>query len=55
VGCLEKGTQIRCVVLWAHHTETDEQAKARWTAEHPGEDLDRIGQMVTVIRWAAPQ
>lgn len=23
-------------VMWRHHTETDDQAVARWHAEHPG-------------------
>jgi hypothetical protein len=42
----------RIVVMWRYHTETDEQAKARWLAEHPGEDLEGAGLKVIIIRWA---
>jgi hypothetical protein len=42
----------RVIVIWRHYTETDEQAKARWLAEHPGEDLAGAGLKVTIIGWA---
>jgi hypothetical protein len=45
----------RCIVMWRHRTETDEQAKARWCAEHPGEDPDRTDTRVIIIGWADPQ
>ena len=43
------------IVLWRHYTETDEQAKARWRTEHPGQDLESAGLSVTIIGWAAPE
>jgi hypothetical protein len=43
------------VVMWRHHSETDEAAKARWLADHPGEDLESVGLKVTIIRWADPE
>jgi len=45
----------RVIVLWRHHTETDEQAKARWRTEHQGEDLESAGLKVTIIGWADPE
>ena len=43
----------RAVVMWRHHTETDEQA--RWLAEHPGEDLEGAGLKVIIIGWSEPE
>lgn len=43
------------VVMWRHHTETDEQARTRWCAEHPGQNVDRAGLRVILVRWADPQ
>ena len=38
--------------LSRHHTETNEQAKARWQAENPGKDLERAGLVVILTEWA---
>jgi len=40
--------------MWRHHTETNEQAKARWLREHPGEDLEGPGLKAIIVGWAAP-
>jgi hypothetical protein len=43
------------IIMWRHHTETNEQAEARWRAEHPGEDPKRAGVRVIMVRWVRPQ
>jgi hypothetical protein len=50
---LEAQSSSDLVVLSRHHTETDEQAKARWQAENPGKDLERAGLVVILTEWAA--
>jgi hypothetical protein len=40
-------------VMWRHHYETDEQARDRWCAEHPGQVPDDL--RVIIVRWADPQ
>ena len=49
---LEAAARQDLVVLWRHHTETDERAKARWRAENPGKDLERAGLVVILTEWA---
>jgi hypothetical protein len=41
----------RVVVMWRHQSETDEQAKARWLLEHPGQDLEGAGLTVMIVGW----
>jgi len=59
VGQLEAAREGGCVTIWQHRTETAEQAKARWQAEHPDQDLNKAGLLVLIIRWSnqepAPQ
>jgi hypothetical protein len=44
------------IIMWRHHTETNEQAKARWRAEHPEKgDPDTSGARVIIVGWADPQ
>ena len=45
----------RVVVMFQHETETGEEAKARWRAQHPGEDLEGAGLTVIIMRWCNPQ
>ena len=52
---LESHAKPGIIVMWRHHTETDDQAKSRWKAEHPGEDPDRADTRVIMVRWADPQ
>ena len=52
VGKMEAAAHQDLVVLSRHHTETDEQAKARWQAENPGKDLERAGLVVILTEWA---
>lgn len=51
---LEERTSSAVVVVWKHHTETDEAAKDRWKRENPGQDPDAAGLRVILIRWADP-
>ena len=39
-------------VMWRHHDETDEMARDRWRAEHPGQEPNP--QKVILVRWADP-
>jgi len=48
------GRERRVILMWRHHTETNEQAKARWLREHPGEDLEGPGLKAIIVGWAAP-
>jgi hypothetical protein len=50
VAKIEEGGRGGVVVAWKHSGETPEQAWARWRIEHPGEDLDKAGQ-VLLISW----
>lgn len=50
---LETITGGECVVIWRHHTETDEQAKARWAADNPGRG--RPGSRAMVVGWLPPE
>jgi hypothetical protein len=52
---LERATRAGCVVVWQQPTDSVEQAKARWRAEHPDADLDGTGLMVIVVGWDHPQ
>jgi hypothetical protein len=52
---LEDAGKPGVIVMWRHHSETDEQAKDRWKAAHPGEDPDRAGVRVILVQWADPQ
>jgi hypothetical protein len=45
----------RVVIMWRHHRETDEQAKARWRAEHPGQELEGGGITVIIVGWGDPR
>ena len=45
----------RVVVIFRHETETVEEAKARWQAQHPGEDLEGTGLTVIILQWGNPQ
>ncbi len=36
---LENEAKPGVIVMWRHHAETNDQAKARWQDENPGEDL----------------
>jgi len=49
---LEAANSDGLVVVWRYHTETDEQARARWQAENPGKDLKRAGLVVILTEWA---
>lgn len=40
-------------VMWRHHKETDDQAIARWRAEHPGQEPEEL--KVIIIEWSDPQ
>jgi len=50
---LEAVTDGEYVVIWRHHAETDEQAKARWAAENPGRG--NRGSRAMVVGWLAPE
>jgi hypothetical protein len=39
-------------VMWRHHYETDEMARDRWRAEHPGQEPDAL--RVILVRWVDP-
>jgi hypothetical protein len=52
---LEEATKPGVVIVWCNHNETDDQAMARWKAEHPGEDLARADARVIVFGWDYPQ
>ena len=43
------------IVMWRHHWESDDQARSRWLAEHPGRSLDESTTRVIIIRWAGEQ
>jgi len=53
VAKLEAETGGGVTVMWRHHHETDEQAIARWEAEHPGQVPDAL--KVILVKWADPQ
>jgi hypothetical protein len=42
------------LVVWRHLGETNEQATTRWSAEHPGQDLESAREVI-VIGWEDPQ
>ena len=50
-----EATALGVIVMWQHHTETDDQAMTRWKASHPSEDPERPGLRVMLVRWADPQ
>ena len=52
VAKLEAAREGGCVTIWQHHTETADQAKARWQVEHPDQDLNKAGFLVLIIRWS---
>jgi hypothetical protein len=45
----------RVVVNWRHHSETNEQAEARWRAENSDEDLEGGGLKVVIVGWGDPE
>jgi hypothetical protein len=51
---LESRTRPGMVIMWKHHSETDEEAKARWKRENPGQDPEAAGIQVMLVRWADP-
>jgi hypothetical protein len=56
VAQLEATRTSGVIVMWRHNnTETDDQAKARWRAEHQGEDPDKAALRVIIVGWGAPQ
>ena len=48
---LETVEQHGPVVIWRNIDETDDQAIARWRAQHGGQDPEKVGH-VHVIGWA---
>lgn len=52
---LEGDGEKRLLVMWRHHTETDEQAEERWLSERPGETLKESDDRVIIIQWLDPQ
>ena len=48
---LETVEQHGTVVIWRNIDETDDQAIARWRAQHGGQDPENVGH-VHVIGWA---
>jgi len=48
---LEAANGNALVIVWRHDGETDEQAWARWLAEHPGQDPTRSSKRL-VVGWA---
>jgi hypothetical protein len=55
VARIEKAMQPSpgVVLIYAPNTESAEQSKARWKAEHPGEDLE--GKRVLILRYAVTE
>lgn len=51
---LEERTSSGVIVMWRHHTETDDAAVARWKRENPGQDPDATGLRVILVKWADP-
>lgn len=51
---LEERTSSGVIVMWRHHTETDDAAVARWKREYPGLDPEAAGLRVMLIKWADP-
>lgn len=50
-----KGEKRDVIVLWRHHTESNETALARWRAENPGQDSDKADLKVMLVGWGDPQ
>ena len=57
LGKLEAASDDNAVLpIWRDLTETAEQAKARWRAEHPEKgNPDKSGARVIIVGWADPQ
>lgn len=51
---LEVAGSTECVVMWRHHTETDEQAVSRWHADHPGQRIEGRASRVIIMQWSDP-
>ena len=49
---LEAANGNAVVIVWRNHGEKDEQARDRWLAEHPGQDLESAGTRVVIVGWA---
>ena len=52
---LENEAKPGVIVMWRHHAETNDQAKARWQEDHPGENPDRADTRVIIVQWSDPQ
>jgi hypothetical protein len=48
---LEAANGNAAVIVWRNHGETDEQAWARWLAEHPDQDPKNASNRL-VVGWA---
>ena len=45
----------RVIVMWQHYWESEQEAKARWLRDHPGENLEGAGLTVLIMRWGKPE
>ena len=45
----------RVIVMWQQYWESEQEAKARWLRDHPGEDLEGAGIRAFIIRWGVPE
>ena len=50
-GCRDR----RVIVMWQHYWESEQEAKARWLRDHPGENLKGAELTLFIIRWAEPE
>jgi len=52
LGKLENRVAAGCIIVWRNFGETDEQAKSRWKAEHPGQADELDGaRTVYIMGW----
>ncbi len=41
----------KVVIIWRNQGETSEQARNRWIADHPGENLDAAALQIIIVGW----
>ena len=53
---LEASNSNEVMFIWCWDDESEGEAKARWKAQHPGDDrLDRPGVSIMLFTWGRPQ